>query len=63
MSKNENIFSSPMQLRKWAVNLIDQLGSPVTQTVPNTREVDRLLAQFVEDYNFQFELQKKREEE
>ena len=45
----ENIFSSPMQLRKWAVNLIDQLGSPVTQTGPNTREVDRLLAVFVSD--------------
>lgn len=59
----ENIFSSPMQLRKWAVNLIDQLGSPVTQTGPNTREVDRLLAVFVSDYNYQFEQQKKREEE
>ena len=59
----ENIFSSPMQLRKWAVNLIDQLGSPVTQTGPNTKEVDRLLAQFVSDYNYQFEQQKKQEEE
>jgi len=59
----ENIFSSPMQLRKWAVNLIDQLGSPVTQTGPNTKEVDKLLSQFVSDYNYQFEQQKKREEE
>lgn len=52
-----------MQLRKWAVNLIDQLGSPVTQTGPNTKEVDKLLSQFVSDYNYQFEQQKKREEE
>lgn len=58
-----NVFESPMQLRNWAVKLIDQLGSPLTKTAPNTREVDKLLAQFVEDYNYQFELQQKKEEE
>lgn len=58
-----NIFESPMQLRSWAVKLIDQLGSPLTKTAPNTREVDKLLAQFVGDYNYQYELQGKKEEE
>ncbi len=63
MSEEENIFSSPMQLRKWAVELIDNLGSPVTQTGPNTDEVDNLLSKFVTDYNIQFQMQTKREEE
>jgi|GEM_PF-7081825 len=58
-----NIFESPMQLRNWAVKLIDQLGSPLTKTAPNTREVDKLLAQFVGDYNYQYELQEIKEEE
>lgn len=58
-----NIFESPMQLRNWAVKLIDQLGSPLNKTAPNTREVDKLLAQFVGDYNYQFDIQKKRDEE
>jgi|TARA_X000001382_G_C3174153_1_gene180525 hypothetical protein len=63
MSEEENIFSSPMQLRKWAVELIDNLGSPVTQTGPNTDKVDNLLSKFVTDYNIQFQMQTKREEE
>ncbi|MBO71761.1 MAG: hypothetical protein CL508_05535 [Actinobacteria bacterium] len=62
-SNKENIFNSPMQLRKWAVELIDNLGSPVTQTGPNTEQVDKLLSTFVNDYNIQFEMQTKREEE
>ena len=50
MSDNkENIFNSPMQLRKWAVELIDNLGSPVTQTGPNTEQVDKLLSTFVNE--------------
>lgn len=61
--KQENIFNSPMQLRKWAVHLIEQLGNPLTKTGPNTTEVDKLLSQFVSDYNYQFEQQKLREEE
>lgn len=59
----ENVFSTPMQLRKWALTLIEQLGNPMTQQGPNTREVDRLLAQFVNDYNYQYTLQQKQEEE
>ena len=58
-----NIFESPMQLRNWAVKLIDQLGSPLNKTAPNTREVDKLLAQFVGDYNYQYDLQTEKEEE
>ena len=59
----ENVFSTPMQLRKWALNLIEQLGNPMTQKGPNTREIDRLLAQFVNDYNYQYTLQQEQEEE
>ena len=63
MTNNENIFNSPMQLRKWALELIDQLGSPVTQTPANTDKVDMLLSQFVNDYNYQYYVQEKRDEE
>ena len=63
MTNNENIFNSPMQLRKWALELIDQLGSPVTQTPANTNKVDMLLSQFVNDYNYQYYVQEKRDEE
>tara|TARA_A100001391_G_C4970664_1_gene252554 strand:- start:609 stop:803 length:195 start_codon:yes stop_codon:yes gene_type:complete len=63
MTNNENIFNSPMQLRKWALALIDQLGSPVTQTPANTEKVDILLSQFVNDYNYQYYVQEKRDEE
>jgi len=52
-----------MQLRKWALALIDQLGSPVTQTPANTEKVDILLSQFVNDYNYQYYVQEKRDEE
>ena len=41
-----NIYESPMQLRNWAVKLID-----------------KLLAQFVGDYNYQYDLQTENEEE
>ena len=63
MTNNENIFNSPMQLHKWALELIDQLGSPVTQTPANTDKVDMLLSQFVNDYNYQYYVQEKRDEE
>ena len=61
MSKDKeqfkNIFNSPMDLRHWAVTLIGYLGDSRTNTLPNTEKVDELIASFVNDYNYYYELQ------
>tara|TARA_R100001463_G_scaffold118164_3_gene173824 strand:- start:420 stop:617 length:198 start_codon:yes stop_codon:yes gene_type:complete len=61
--KKENIFSSPMLLRNWAVNLIGVLGNAALQQIPNISKVDELITQFVSDYNEQWNEQNSQEEE
>ena len=58
-----NIFNTPMDLRNWAVTLIGYLGNSNTNTLPNTEKVDELIATFVNDYNYFYDLQVKGEEE
>ena len=55
--ENGNIFNTPMDLRNWAVTLIGYLGDSRTNTLPNTEKVDELIASFVYDYNYYYELQ------
>tara|TARA_B100000214_G_scaffold370595_1_gene345524 strand:+ start:14306 stop:14497 length:192 start_codon:yes stop_codon:yes gene_type:complete len=59
--EKENIFSSPMLLRNWAVNLIGVLGNAALQQIPNIEKVDELITQFVSDYNTQWELNQEEE--
>ena len=46
-----NIFSNPGSLKKWSLNLSDACGSIITNVPPNIKEIDKLVDQFVVDYN------------
>ncbi len=46
-----NIFSNPGSLKKWSMNLSDACGSIITNVPPNVKEIDKLVDQFVVDYN------------
>ena len=46
-----NIFSNPGSLKKWSLNLSDACGSIITNVPPNVKEIDKLVDQFVVDYN------------
>ena len=68
-----NLFSEPKELKKWAIKLANACGGQeVTQTSLKLNNhdvytVDRLLEQFVIDYNFNMqtmnEVRAKQEEE
>lgn len=46
-----NIFTNPGSLKKWSLNLSDACGSIITNVPPNIKEIDKLVDQFVVDYN------------
>ena len=46
-----NIFTNPGSLKKWSMNLSDACGSIITNVPPNVKEIDKLVDQFVVDYN------------
>ena len=46
-----NIFSNPGSLKKWSLSLSDACGSIITNVPPNIKEIDKLVDQFVVDYN------------
>ncbi len=46
-----NIFTNPGSLKKWSLNLSDACGSIITNVPPNVKEIDKLVDQFVVDYN------------
>jgi hypothetical protein len=56
-----NIFNSPMDMRDWAVKLIGYLGRADNLELPNMMKVQKLVEQFVNDYNYYY--QKLQEEE
>ena len=46
-----NIFTNPGSLKEWSLNLSDACGSIITNVPPNVKEIDKLVDQFVVDYN------------
>jgi len=58
----KNIFKEQKELKKWAINLANACGGQeVTQTSiklnkHNIAKVDKLLEQFVVDYNFHMQM-------
>ena len=68
-----NLFSEPKALKKWAINLANACGgqevqqSSIKLNQHNVAKVDKLLEQFVIDYNFNMqtmnEVRAKQEEE
>tara|TARA_R100000008_G_scaffold84495_1_gene72008 strand:- start:1618 stop:1851 length:234 start_codon:yes stop_codon:yes gene_type:complete len=58
----ENIFKEPKLLKKWAINLANACGGQeVSQTGiklnnHSTHKIDKLVVQFVTDYNFNMQV-------
>lgn len=53
--KSKNIFENPNILKSWGMDLVENCGSMITQTPPNMENLDKLIKEFVHDYNEQME--------
>tara|TARA_R110002020_G_scaffold324013_4_gene539820 strand:- start:21880 stop:22077 length:198 start_codon:yes stop_codon:yes gene_type:complete len=51
----QNIFHSPQSLKKWSLSLSDACGSIIVQKPHNAPLIDKLVEQFVDDYNINVE--------
>ena len=51
LKKGVHIFSSPVTLKEWAIDLSEACGSVLINKLPNISKVDKLIEQFVTDYN------------
>ena len=51
----KNIFENPALLKSWAMDVVENCGSAITQAPPNMENLDKLITEFVTDYNKQME--------
>tara|TARA_Y100000004_G_scaffold71767_1_gene80673 strand:- start:565 stop:762 length:198 start_codon:yes stop_codon:yes gene_type:complete len=51
IKKGVNIFSSPVVLKEWAIDLSEACGSVLINKKPNVSKIDTLVEKFVIDYN------------
>ena len=51
IKKGVNIFSSPVTLKEWAIDLSEACGSVLINKKPNVSKIDTLVEKFVQDYN------------
>jgi len=58
-----NIFYSPQELKKWAMELSDACGSIITNKKPNISKIDALVDKFVVNYNQNMEIANAAKEE
>ena len=58
-----NIFSNPLQLKNWALELSDACGSILVNKKPNVSKIDALVEKFVIDYNANMEIVNGKQEE
>lgn len=62
MMSKSNLFSEPKNLKKWAINLANACGGMEVTTHSlklnkhNLAKVDKLIEQFVVDYNYNMQL-------
>ena len=63
IKKGVNVFSSPVTLKEWAIDLSEACGSVVINKKPNVSKIDTLVEKFVIDYNENMEKMTATEEE
>jgi len=51
----KNIFENPNLLKSWAMDVVENCGSVITNTPPHMENLDKLITEFVSDYNKQME--------
>ena len=51
IKKGVNVFSSPVTLKEWAIDLSEACGSVLINKKPNISKIDTLVEKFVMDYN------------
>ena len=51
IKKGVNIFSSPVVLKEWAIDLSEACGSVLINKKPNVSKIDTLVEKFTIDYN------------
>ena len=51
IKKGVNVFSSPVTLKEWAIDLSEACGSVLINKKPNISKIDTLVEKFVTDYN------------
>jgi len=56
IAKRQNIFTSDILLKEWAMDLSDACGSKLINKKPNTSKIDALIEKFVNDYNVNMQL-------
>tara|TARA_R100001163_G_C5037892_1_gene176719 strand:+ start:876 stop:1079 length:204 start_codon:yes stop_codon:yes gene_type:complete len=63
IKKGVNVFSSPVTLKEWAIDLSEACGSVLINKKPNISKIDTLVEKFVIDYNENMEKINGNEEE
>jgi|TARA_R100001509_G_scaffold128805_1_gene82175 hypothetical protein len=63
IKKGVNVFSSPVTLKEWAIDLSEACGSVLINKKPNVSKIDTLVEKFVIDYNENMEKMNATEEE
>ena len=63
IKKGVNVFSSPVVLKEWAIDLSEACGSVLINKKPNISKIDTLVEKFVIDYNANMEKMNAAEEE
>tara|TARA_R100000458_G_C8094016_1_gene123508 strand:- start:50 stop:253 length:204 start_codon:yes stop_codon:yes gene_type:complete len=63
IKKGVNVFSSPVTLKEWAIDLSEACGSVLINKKPNISKIDTLVEKFVIDYNENMEKMNATEEE
>tara|TARA_Y100000289_G_scaffold63154_1_gene73337 strand:- start:24 stop:227 length:204 start_codon:yes stop_codon:yes gene_type:complete len=51
IKKGVNVFTSPIALKEWAIDLSEACGSVLINKKPNISKIDTLVEKFVTDYN------------
>ena len=63
IKKGVNVFSSPVTLKEWAIDLSEACGSVLINKKPNVSKINTLVEKFVIDYNENMEKMNATEEE
>ena len=63
IKKGVIVFSSPVTLKEWAIDLSEACGSVLINKKPNVSKIDTLVEKFVIDYNENMEKMNATEEE
>ena len=58
-----NIFYSPQELKKWAMELLEACGSIVINKKPNMSKIDALVQKFLMDFQTNMEIANAAKEE